>query len=652
MRARGICVSLGADGAACNNRLDMFDEMRLAATLQAVRHGPGALTARDALWMATREGARALGLDERNRVDRARQARRPHPRRPRAGRTLHPTGSLVDPGLCGARDRRPADDGRRRGVSWSDFALTRRGRGRSSAAEARISGGRSWRPTGRRWSGDRTGHARLSSTARLCCPYNLLAVDRRRVLTTMMRHPELPERDRRILGAVVQAYIDQGEPVSSLWLANRGFGVSSATLRNVHGAARGAGLRAAAAHLGGPRADRSRLSQLRRSAAGRAATRAPRRMSKRGSAAPGRVEDLLSHVSQEVSRASHQVGSRCARGDTTTLEHLDFVPLDGGKVLVVVVATGGHISHKVIEPSEEFEHGELQQAANYLNSEFKGQSLLEVRQAVLDRLREERTLYDVLMARALRLASSTFEDLDRRRRSSSRARRCCSKTSAAEDPEVDARDAADAAADDRREDAAGAAARRLHRRRRPDDRHRLGASASPTCSASAWSSRRYSDGTARAPSASSARRACATRARSTPSTACPGPSTGWSAAEILTRPVGPVSSASQRRHTMDDNDTTRLPRRRPDEHRAARRRRRTDPPTLQQQRDDYYDRLLRKTAEFDNYRKRIERERQELAERRRPTLVRSCCRSSTTSSARSRPTPAPRAPRPIAAASS
>jgi len=56
-------VSLGADGAACNNRLDMFEEMRLAATLQAVREQPGALTARDAVWMATREGARALGLD-------------------------------------------------------------------------------------------------------------------------------------------------------------------------------------------------------------------------------------------------------------------------------------------------------------------------------------------------------------------------------------------------------------------------------------------------------------------------------------------------------------------------------------------------------------------------------------------------------------
>ena len=98
--------------------------------------------------------------------------------------------------------------------------------------------------------------------------------------------------------------------------------------------------------------------------------------------------------------------------DSTTLERLDFVPLDGGRVLVIVVGTGGHISHKVIEPSDDYDQTELQQAANYLNSEFKGRSLLQVRQAVLDRLREERTLYDVLLARALRLASSTFADLD------------------------------------------------------------------------------------------------------------------------------------------------------------------------------------------------------------------------------------------------
>jgi 5-methylthioadenosine/S-adenosylhomocysteine deaminase len=64
LRARGVTVSLGADGAACNNRLDMFDEMRLAANLQAVRLGPGTLRARDVVWMATRAGARTLGLED------------------------------------------------------------------------------------------------------------------------------------------------------------------------------------------------------------------------------------------------------------------------------------------------------------------------------------------------------------------------------------------------------------------------------------------------------------------------------------------------------------------------------------------------------------------------------------------------------------
>ncbi len=63
LRRRGVVVSLGADGAACNNRLDMFAEMRLAALLQAVRLGPGQLPAREVLWMATRGGARTLGLE-------------------------------------------------------------------------------------------------------------------------------------------------------------------------------------------------------------------------------------------------------------------------------------------------------------------------------------------------------------------------------------------------------------------------------------------------------------------------------------------------------------------------------------------------------------------------------------------------------------
>jgi len=60
--AAGAHVSLGADGAPCNNRLDVFAEMRLAALIQKPRLGPTAMPAPAVLAMATRRGAEALGL--------------------------------------------------------------------------------------------------------------------------------------------------------------------------------------------------------------------------------------------------------------------------------------------------------------------------------------------------------------------------------------------------------------------------------------------------------------------------------------------------------------------------------------------------------------------------------------------------------------
>jgi cytosine/adenosine deaminase-related metal-dependent hydrolase len=63
MLGRGIAVSLGADGAPCNNRLDMFTEMRSAALIQKAIHGPEVLPALTVLRMATIDGARALGLE-------------------------------------------------------------------------------------------------------------------------------------------------------------------------------------------------------------------------------------------------------------------------------------------------------------------------------------------------------------------------------------------------------------------------------------------------------------------------------------------------------------------------------------------------------------------------------------------------------------
>jgi len=64
LRQARVTVGIGADGAACNNELDGFAEVRLATLLARTLRGQGALTAVDALGMATREGARALHLEE------------------------------------------------------------------------------------------------------------------------------------------------------------------------------------------------------------------------------------------------------------------------------------------------------------------------------------------------------------------------------------------------------------------------------------------------------------------------------------------------------------------------------------------------------------------------------------------------------------
>lgn len=61
--AQGINVGLGADGAPCNNNLDIFVELRSAALIHLPRTGPTSLSAMQALELATLNGARALGYE-------------------------------------------------------------------------------------------------------------------------------------------------------------------------------------------------------------------------------------------------------------------------------------------------------------------------------------------------------------------------------------------------------------------------------------------------------------------------------------------------------------------------------------------------------------------------------------------------------------
>ena len=224
---------------------------------------------------------------------------------------------------------------------------------------------------------------------------------------------DLSDRQRRILARLVTEYIEQGEPVSSAWLAEHSaLGLSSATVRNILA-----------------RLEEQGLVRQPHTSAGRVPTDSGYRLyvdwlllsRKRTRLVPevearlrraGTVGDLLENVSHELSRASHHIGFAMApAGPAIRLRHIDFVNLEGNRVLVIVVATGGQITHKVIETEERSDDTVLTQAANYINAEFAGLTLHEARTAIVERMRQERMLYDALMARALRLARTGLTEV-------------------------------------------------------------------------------------------------------------------------------------------------------------------------------------------------------------------------------------------------
>ncbi len=231
-----------------------------------------------------------------------------------------------------------------------------------------------------------------------------------------MATSRLSDRSRRILAALVGEYVETGEPVASATLVKRGgFGLSSATVRNVLASLEEQGYvyqpHTSAGRVPtdlGYRCYVDMLLEMKRP--GRAASVEAQLLAKTG--APTLMDEALTTVSHVLSEASHHVGFAVPpQSEDAAFQRIEFVPITGTKVLVVVVMRGGHVSNKVVDIGEALDTTELSQAANYLNAEFAGRSLGDVRASVALRLAEERTLYDALLSRALRLATSSFEGL-------------------------------------------------------------------------------------------------------------------------------------------------------------------------------------------------------------------------------------------------
>jgi heat-inducible transcriptional repressor len=227
---------------------------------------------------------------------------------------------------------------------------------------------------------------------------------------------EGPDRSKRVLAALVREYISSGEPVASAVLVTAaGLGVSSATVRNILARLEEDGF-VQQPHTSAGRIPTDRgyrfyvdlLLETKRSSRTADAVEARLRRETAGAA----LDTLLSQASHVLSKTSHSVGFAVRPApDAAVFDRIDFIPVSALRVLVVIVARGGHVIQKFVDTVEPLSADELHHAANYLNAEFSGLPLARAREAVLERLNEERMLYDALVARAIRLANTSFADL-------------------------------------------------------------------------------------------------------------------------------------------------------------------------------------------------------------------------------------------------
>jgi heat-inducible transcriptional repressor len=229
--------------------------------------------------------------------------------------------------------------------------------------------------------------------------------------------PALSERTRRILATLVREHIETGEPVASQTLVRKGgFGLSSATIRNILVQLEELGyLRQPHTSAGRVPTDvgyRAYVDQLlRRPRTTRSAALAEAHVLEQIASLPDAdAETVMATVPHMLAQASHAVAFALMPESAGAAFHrIEFVPLGGGRVLVIVVAHTSQVTHKVVDLDAGVTAGDLEQAANYLNAEFSGLPLAEVRREILDRLSHERVLYDRIMARALRLARASFD---------------------------------------------------------------------------------------------------------------------------------------------------------------------------------------------------------------------------------------------------
>jgi heat-inducible transcriptional repressor len=222
----------------------------------------------------------------------------------------------------------------------------------------------------------------------------------------------LDPRSRRLLRALIAEHVQDGEPVGSRTLAKRsGLEVSPATIRNILADLEEIGL-VAAPHASAGRVPTAQgyrvfvdsLLQMEPLAEPELA-----RLRTTMNVASAGTQSLLANASELLSAMSQFVGVvTVPQRAAFAFKHIDFVPLDGQRLLVILVFTDNEVQNRIIGTRRAYTPAELEQTANYLNQHFAGRPVADIRARLLRELREARSEMERVLSAAVDISEQAL----------------------------------------------------------------------------------------------------------------------------------------------------------------------------------------------------------------------------------------------------
>ncbi|MEN9849143.1 MAG: hypothetical protein RL368_1883, partial [Pseudomonadota bacterium] len=212
---------------------------------------------------------------------------------------------------------------------------------------------------------------------------------------------KISERAEHLLKILVDRYIRDGQPVGSRTLS-KNLELSAATIRNVMADLEDMGL-VCSPHTSAGRIPTalgyrvfvdSLLQVQPLNSQDEQRLRAQLNQAKN-------EQDLIQQASHLLSEITHLVGVvMLPRHNSKTLRHVEFLPLSGKRVLVILVINEQEVQNRILTTTRRYSASELEQAANYLNAAFTGKDIDSVRQNLLKEMRDTQETLSTMMQAA------------------------------------------------------------------------------------------------------------------------------------------------------------------------------------------------------------------------------------------------------------